>query len=106
MAKRTKATVVDVTGPANIQAIAEIHRKLLQGLQQNRAVELHVISATDIDLTFVQLIESARRYAATESKTVTLSAPAAAGLCEVLQRGGFLTTAADRTFWLHEAGGN
>ena len=106
MAKRIKAAVVDVTGPVNIQTIAEIHRKLLLGLQRGHAVELHVDSATDIDLTFVQLIESARRYAAAESKTVGLSAPAEAGLREVLLRGGFLSTAADRAFWLPEAGGN
>jgi len=106
MAKRIKATVVDVTGPANVQTIAEIHRKLLLGLQRSRAVELHVDSAADIDLTFVQLVESARRYAAAEGKTVALSASAEAGLREVLQRGGFVTTAADRAFWLPEAGGN
>jgi hypothetical protein len=106
MSKRVKATIVDVAGPANVQTIAEIHRNLLQGLQRSRAVELHVDSATDIDLTFVQLIESARRYAATENKIVALSAPAETGLCDVLQRGGFVTTAADRAFWLHETGGN
>ena len=106
MAKRIKATVVDVTGPVNIQTIAEIHRKLLLGLQRSRAVELRLDSATDIDLTFVQLIESARRYAAAESKTLSLSASAEAGLREVLQRGGFVATAADRAFWLHKAGGN
>jgi hypothetical protein len=106
MSKRIKATIVDVAGPTNVQTIAEIHRKLLQGLQQNHAVELHLDSSADIDLTFVQLIESARQSAATENKIVALSAPAEADLREVLQRGGFVATAADRAFWLHEAVGN
>lgn len=104
MSKRKKATVVDITGAANVQTITEIHRELLQGLQQNRAVELQLGSAADIDLTFVQLVESARRYAAAEGKTVALSEPATPGFREILQRGGFLAAAADRAFWLHEAG--
>lgn len=99
-----KSAIVDVAGATNIQAVTQAHQKLVQGLQQSSAVELHLDSSSEVDLTCVQLVESARQYAAVESKRLVLSAPAEAGLRDVLQRGGFLETAADRAFWLHEAG--
>jgi hypothetical protein len=106
MSTRAKATIVDVAEQSNIQTITETHRKLLQGLQQSGIVELCVDSAADVDLTFVQLIEAARRYAVAESKTLALSMPAETNLHDVLQRGGFVGTAADRAFWFHETGDN
>jgi hypothetical protein len=104
LAKHTKATTIDIASPADVRTIADVHRELLQALQRNGAVQLRVDADADIDLTFVQLVESARRFAAAEGKAVTMSAPAAAGLRDILQRGGFLTAVVDRTFWLHQAG--
>jgi hypothetical protein len=105
VSKRKKPTIVEVAGPANIHTVTEIHGKLQQGLQESGAVELRVDRAADVDLTFVQLVESARSYATAESKVMALSAPAGADLRDVLQRGGFLAAAGDRAFWLHEAEG-
>ena len=104
LGKNKKMTTVDIAGAADIQTIAGLHQQLLQALQHQGGVKLTVSADTNVDLTFVQLVESARRFAAAGGKTLALSAPAPAGLHDILKRGGFLTAAADRMFWLHQAG--
>ena len=104
LAKHTNTTTIDIAGSADVRTITEFHQKLLQALQQNSAVRVKLDTAADVDLTFVQLVESARRFATAAGKDLALSAPAAAGVREILQRGGFLAAAADRMFWLHQAG--
>jgi hypothetical protein len=58
--------------------------------------------AAEVDLTLVQLIESARISVAREGKTLRLSAPASGALLAALERGGFVGEPTDpRTqFWL------
>lgn len=51
---------------------------------------LDVSALSEVDLTFVQLIEAARRAAADRGRTIRLRAPAQGALLQVLQRGGFL----------------
>lgn len=102
MAIPIKPTIIGIAGSADIRNVAEIHRELLRTLKRSNAIQLRLDG--DVDLAFVQLVEAARRFAAAAGKTVTLAAPASADLRESLQRGGFLATAADRTFWLHQAG--
>lgn len=59
----------------------------------------------ETDLTFVQLLESARRKAGENGVGLTLSKPADGALLEVLRRGGFLDDdTSDRAkFWLQGA---
>ena len=104
MALPIEPTVVGIAGPADIRNVAELHRELLQTLQRSNAIQLRLDSDADVDLAFVQLVEAVRRFAVASGKTVSVSAPAAAGLREILQRGGFLAAAGDRAFWLHQAG--
>lgn len=51
---------------------------------------IDVSSLSEVDLTFVQLIESARHAAANRGRTIRLRAPAQGALLQVLQRGGFV----------------
>ena len=104
MTSQIEPTIVGIAGSADIRNIADLHRELLQTLQRSNAIQLRLDGDADVDLTFVQLIEAARRFAAAAGKSVSLSAPAAAGLRAILQRGGFLAAAADRAFWLHQSG--
>ena len=106
MAKQVQPTVVGIAGPADIRTIAECHGRLLEAMTGNKAVQVDLVQLTESDLTFVQLLESARRYAACAGITISLSAPAGTGLCEILRRGGFLSAAECRAFWLHETGAN
>jgi hypothetical protein len=57
---------------------------------------------TEADLTFVQLIESARRSAMESERSIQLRHPAEGAVLQVLQRGGFLDPGdPDRAaFWL------
>jgi hypothetical protein len=102
MAKQIRPVVVGIAEPADIRTIADIHRALLLALQQNSSVKVAVPDGAGADLSVVQLIEAARRFAAAQGKTFALSAPAAPGLREILQRGGFLSAVSDCAFWLHQ----
>jgi len=66
------------------------------------AVVVDLVDTNEIDLTFVQLMESARRKAAETGCDFTLRHPAGGAVLEVLQRGGFLgdETSARAKFWL------
>jgi ABC-type transporter Mla MlaB component len=104
MAKEAQPAVVGIAGPADIRTIAECHGRLLEAMNRNRAVRVDLAQLAEADLTFVQLIESARRFAICAGMTISLSASAGTDLCEILQRGGFLGAAESRAFWLHERG--
>jgi hypothetical protein len=106
MAKQARPTVVEIAGPADVRTITECHGRLLAAMKRSKAVQVDLVELAEADLTLVQLIEAARRFAASAGLTIKLSAPAGTDLCEILRRGGFLKTADSRGFWLHEAGAN
>lgn len=102
MAKPIDAVVVKICGSVGIRSIAAPHQKLLQAIEDNGAVVLDVDGVTGVDLAFVQLIEAARLRAAAQGKHISLSRPVHDGLHDCLLRGGFLSGAVERRFWLHE----
>jgi hypothetical protein len=104
-AVRSNPTTVGVTSLADIQTIDDIHKELKQAFEQGKAVRLDLDAITDADLTFVQLVESARKFASSAGKTFAVSTPPPKVLQELLERGGFLATPPDRSFWLGKAGG-
>ena len=91
MTEQAQPAVVGMTGPVDIRTIAECHGRLLAAMKCNTVVQVDLAQLAEADLTFVQLIESARRFAASAGITVSLSAPAGTDLCEILRRGGFLS---------------
>lgn len=98
------ATDIEVCEPQTVRTIAGLHKSLLQALQKCRTVQLGLQAGTETDLTFVQLVEAARRHATAKGKAIALKEPASGSLREVLERGGFLAAPAARSFWLHEKG--
>lgn len=102
MAKQSRPTIVGIAGPADIRAISECHGKLLQALQHHKSIQLDLSETTEPDLTFVQLIEAARRFVAATGKSIALTQPVGDALREILTRGGFLGAADARAFWLHD----
>jgi anti-anti-sigma regulatory factor len=102
---RSKPTTVGVPNLADIQTIGDIHKSFKQAFGASKQIRLDLSAVADVDLTFVQLVESARRYAASEGKDFTVSNPPPDALRDLLERGGFLATQADRAFWLGQAGG-
>jgi hypothetical protein len=97
-------TVVRIDGNATVGTIAEIHQRLVAGFAAEDGVVIDASGIGEADLTFIQLIESARLTAARQGRQIRLSAPAGAELLEMLTRGGFLNMAGGE-FWLQAGGG-
>ena len=95
---------VTLTSPANIRTISQAFAELVSAFDDGGDIELHVSDDEDIDLTLVQLIESARKSADRRGRQFRLASPASGPLLEILERGGFLTGRDDdsRQFWLQE----
>jgi hypothetical protein len=97
-------SVVPLSGELNIRTIAAAHAELIEAFKIHQEVVGAIDPASSVDLTLVQLIESARRTARSIDGSFTLAAPAEGGLLETLRRGGFLETAEQREFWLKTPG--
>jgi hypothetical protein len=91
---------VEFVGELTIKTIATAHQRLADAFSTCGAVTADVAEDAAIDLTFVQLLESARRSARENGVAFRLAAPAAGRLRETLERGGFLAAADDQEFWL------
>jgi hypothetical protein len=91
---------IEFVGEQTIRTVAEAHRRLTEALVSSGAVEASIKAQTSVDLSFVQLIESARRTAREAGASFRLAEPATGPLRETLERGGFLAAPADREFWL------
>jgi hypothetical protein len=95
---------VHLAGELTIRTIGDAHVRLRDALQAGAPVLARIDPDANADLTFVQLIESARRSAAEADVAFALAAPAAGPLLETLNRGGFVETAGQRAFWLEHSG--
>jgi len=97
--------IVKLSGAINVGSIDDIFGEIKQAFG-TAGVEVDLSGLTDIDLTFVQLMEPARRDAAESGNAIRLSQPASGFVLETLQRGGFLSDPPDeRTlFWTSAAG--
>ena len=101
---RSALLTVDLAGELTLGTIAEAHAKLRDALDAHPAVSARIDAEARVDLSFVQLIESARRSARDAGASFVLAAPAQGALLETLRRGGFVETAKQRAFWLEQPG--
>lgn len=101
MADCTEAGLFEISGRVDVREIEAAHKRLCAALQENATLTVNLTGVVEPDLTIVQLIESARRYAAATGKSLALKAPASGELKSLLERGGFLTTEERRGFWLN-----
>jgi hypothetical protein len=87
-----------------IRNISDIHKNIVAQFQDNKSVVLVIPPDAEADLSFVQLLESARIHAKSSGKSLRLSSPANGSVLKVLQRGGFIDTfsSEDAQFWLHQ----
>jgi ABC-type transporter Mla MlaB component len=99
---------VAFSGEMTVRTINDAYRRLCEELQNNNAIVIDAGEVSDVDLSFVQLLESARRTAAHEGKHCALASPASGGLRTMLERGGFFNQPGSETrgFWLQESGDN
>lgn len=96
---------ISFAGEVTISNIGQAHEQLAAALHEQESLTVDVEHVSETDLTFVQLLESARRKASETGVRLSLNKPAAGSLLEVLRRGGFLDdeTSDRATFWLQGA---
>jgi hypothetical protein len=104
--RRSKTFSVELSGELTIRSIADIRIRMIDALRDHAQVTAKIADDAVVDLTFVQLMESARHSARDGGKDFALAAPAVGPLRETLERGGFLTgdDTARRDFWLMDSG--
>ena len=105
LSSAAELTTIEFVGELTIKTIAGAHARLTEVFGASGAVKADVAEDAVVDLTFVQLIESARRTARETGVAFDLAAPAAGQLRETLARGGFLAAADDQEFWLKTSEG-
>jgi hypothetical protein len=86
-----------------IRNISDLHQRMTLSFRNTRDLVLDIPADAEADLSFVQLVESARAEAKAQGGSIALSSPATGPVLNVLQRGGFIDafTAEDAQFWLH-----
>lgn len=99
-------SVVKLSGVIDTRSIDDSFTKVNQAVGDGASIEIDLTDVADIDLTFLQLIESARRSAAQSGAEIRLSEPAGGIILETLNRGGFLNDTSDERarFWLGQTG--
>lgn len=99
------SSIVRFSDNVTISNIADAHDILLAAIESNNSITIEIDGLEEADLTFIQLIESARRSAAESNRSIQLLEPAQGAVLQVLQRGGFLDPDdQDRmNFWLQGA---
>ncbi len=95
-------------GSLTLRTIETTRAQLLEMMQRHASLEIDCSAATEIDLSFIQLLLAARASAQSAGKTLALAQPAAGTLRDALERGGFLgavpgQATADEAFWLKAA---
>ncbi|HEX7873513.1 MAG TPA: STAS domain-containing protein [Sphingobium sp.] len=90
-------------GSVTVRTIDALRTSIIAAFGQDMIVDIDASAVAEVDLSLVQLIESARAYAAQENKTIRLTAPANDALVGLLRRAGSLSepTAEDIAFWCH-----
>lgn len=98
-----------LTGDLTVRSIRRIHEDITELLRANAVARIDCTAASDIDLSFIQLLLAARRTAAAEGKAVALVQPAGGVLLERLLQAGLIArdgdeAVADEAFWRNKEG--
>jgi hypothetical protein len=88
----------------NIRNIINVYEVLHQNIKSGKSILISIPDGAEADLSFIQLIESARIQAKSSGTHVLMSKPAEGSVLSVLKRGGFSETFSpeDKKFWLHQ----
>ena len=81
---------LEISGSLTVRRAQDLYDLIRAALTDASSLVLDLSKAADADLSFVQIVESARLSAARAGGRLSLSGPATGGLLGVLERGGFL----------------
>lgn len=89
---------------SGLAAAAELAESLRHGLAEASEVVIDTAPVAAADISFVQVIESARLTAAATGAALRLAAPAGPALRAVIEAAGLLWAQdpADLAFWFHQ----
>ena len=87
-----------LAGPFTIRNVAELHKTLQSALASGGDLSIDLPGDAEADISFVQLLISARVSARAAGNDIRLKNAASGPLLDVLERGGFLA-ADDTGFW-------
>ena len=95
-------TILVLPAKVTTRTIGDVADTIVAALADDPAVTLDLSAVAEVDLSFVQLVEAARRA---PDRSLQLDRPAGATIAALLRRAGFLTapTPADIDFWFHGA---
>ncbi len=81
--------IIEFVGRLTISEAPEIRETLLAGIDGCQDVVIDCSKASEIDLTFIQLLIAGRRTAATRGRSMLVSASFDSPLAEAARRAGF-----------------
>jgi ABC-type transporter Mla MlaB component len=92
------------SGPLTVRVAKQIRARVIDALRQFPHLTIDCSGASEVDLSFIQLMLAARRSASAASKTISFAQSADGALLEALQQAGLVAAAdrqpvADQTFW-------
>jgi hypothetical protein len=98
------STIIACRTDNGLAAAAELAARLRQELAGASEVVIDTAPVAAADISFVQVIESARLAAAEQGTTLRLAAPIGPALRSVIEDAGLLWAQdpADLAFWFHE----
>jgi hypothetical protein len=94
-----------LVGALTVRNVGQIHADMLDVIRRHAHVRIECSAASDVDLSFIQLVLSARKSAAAAGKTISLAHPARGALLVRLMQAGLVGLDADqseRAFWHHK----
>lgn len=103
-ASHAQGDILHLPENLTVRSINSVREILLQSIDARTETVVALEDGSQIDISFLQLLESARILAGNASKHISLAEPASGPLLGVLERAGFLEgmSAEDAKFWLHE----
>ncbi|MDB5600428.1 MAG: hypothetical protein JWN71_2472 [Xanthobacteraceae bacterium] len=96
-----------LVGPLTVRTATQIHARLLEAIRSQPSISIDCSAATEVDLSFIQLVLAARNSAEAAGKSLSLAAPASGALLERLSQAGLVGRAhappvAGQAFWLQQ----
>jgi ABC-type transporter Mla MlaB component len=94
-------------GPLTVRTATQTHASLIEAIRSTPSVRIDCGAATEMDLSFIQLVLAARKSAEAAGKSLTLAAPASGVLLDRLSQAGLVASAdappvPGQAFWLQQ----
>ena len=98
-------TVLKIPENATIGSVDSLFEQVTATLNSSDVIVVDFSAIKTVDISFVQLLISAKHTATRDGKKMRLSAPASGPLLEILEQAGLLSKEnflpEDRSFWLN-----